>query len=323
VTPEFECIVFLALASCSHPVLSTLPQDGQAIEASPGGSPVVTQFGYALAVLGDVNGDGASDLAIGAPYDSVKGSNAGCVFVISGREGKLILRLQGRSAQERLGTVVRSGADLDGDGIQDVIADPEPRYEIGSTSGVTLRCFSSRDGRVLPGIPKNTSFLGTDLDGDGVIDTLASRLDVEAYVVSGKNHQILRVFPEQRPGGYMEGFGASVAWLGDVDRDGVPDVAVGCAETIDSGDQYYVTVFSGRDARVIRVLDADNTMTVVGEGGDFNGDGIPDLPVGLPEQDTVVVLDGRVLGAGARWSDVRRADWQVLLTLRRAQYPSN
>ena len=52
-------------------------------------------------------------------------------------------------------------------------------------------------------------------------------------------------------------------------------------------------------------------MTVVGEGGDFDADGIPDVPVGMPELDTVVIVSGRQ--AGARLS---RGRWAVVRTLR-------
>ena len=316
-------LTLLAVCFWLNPAAPGVPQERSVPEAFTRSTPVITGFGHALAVLGDVNGDGTPDLAIGAPYDSAKGPNAGCIFVVSGREGKLLLQCKGRGPEDRLGAVVRSSADLDGDGLHDVIADAEPRYEIGSTSGTSLRCYSSRDGRALPGIPRDAKFTGTDLDGDGVIDGLASRLDAEAYVISGKNHQVLRVFPEQRPGGYMEGFGASVAWAGDVDRDGVADVAVGCFESIDSGDDYYVALFSGRDAKLIRVFDTDRMMAVVGEGRDFDGDEVPDLPIGFPEEDTVVVRDGRGLDGRTRWCDVRRGDWPVLLTLRRSQYPTH
>jgi hypothetical protein len=280
-----------------------------------------TSFGQAIAVLGDVDGDRVPDLAIGAPRDSARGPTYGCIFVVSGRDGRLLLRCFGRAGDDRLGSVVRSGADLDGDGLHDVIASPEPRYEVGATSGENFRGFSSRNGAAISAIPTGVAWKGVDLDHDGVDERLASQVDVEAYVVSSRNEQPIRVFPAQRPGGYAEGFGASVAWAGDVDRDGMIDVAVGCFEWIDSGDDYYVTIFSGRDAHVIRLLDAGNRMAVVGEAGDFDLDGIPDLPVGLPELDSVVVLDGSRLGPRGEAVHVRSGEWPVLRSFRRDHYP--
>lgn len=310
-----RALPLLAIAS----VVQSTPERAAPVALQPSGS----GFGDALALLRDVDGDGVPELAIGAPDDSSTAPRAGCVVVVSGLVGGdrfQLFRLDGPKAGYRLGTSVRSGADFDGDGLHDLIVGAEHRSSDGILCGISLRYYSSRDGRVLPGIPRGTRFPHVDFDSDGVADYLAANLDESAGIYSGRTHKALRVFPEQRPFGYLEGFGASVTWAGDVDGDGVLDVAVGCSESEDTGDEYYVALFSGKDAAVLRVLDSDNKYTVVGEGADFDRDGIPDLPVGLPEQETVVVLMGCDLRGPTPSKVVKRGDWPVLRTLRRVQF---
>ncbi|MCC6676652.1 MAG: FG-GAP repeat protein [Phycisphaerales bacterium] len=141
-------------------------------EAGPG-----ADFGASLARLGDVNGDGGPDLAIGAP-GALEG--AGSVFICSGVTGSLIRRIDG-SGGERLGTAIAGPGDLNGDGAADVL--------IGS--------------------PLATG----EEPGAGA-----------ARLYSGASGLALLSWPGQRTG---ERFGAAVAGVGDLDRDGVPDVAIG------------------------------------------------------------------------------------------------
>ena len=49
------------------------------------GPPTASSSGWALTGLGDVNGDGAGDFAIGAPAASKGGTNTGSVYVIYGK----------------------------------------------------------------------------------------------------------------------------------------------------------------------------------------------------------------------------------------------
>src|SRR5256886_17260632 len=69
-----------------------------------------TLFGRAIAVIGDVNGDGVPDLAVGTPFDDGefpgqpgKGTpqNVGKVFVINGATHAVITELKDRQFQDR------------------------------------------------------------------------------------------------------------------------------------------------------------------------------------------------------------------------------
>lgn len=83
-------------------------------------------LGYSAAVLGDLDGDGCDDLAIGAPRENFDVVNQGSIRIMWGWDGSgcpsspevttLVLTLPDAEA----GTALDSGGDVDGDGIWDL-----------------------------------------------------------------------------------------------------------------------------------------------------------------------------------------------------------
>ena len=105
-------------------------------------------FGYSLACAGDVDGDGFSDLVIGAYGNDDFGPEAGTAYVFSGQSGALLHELSGGEAYENSGISVAGAGDVDGDGLDDLFiganhaasgATPIP----GSDAGKTYLFFGS------------------------------------------------------------------------------------------------------------------------------------------------------------------------------------
>ncbi len=154
------------------------------------------QFSWIARGIGDVDGDGASDLVTSAPTWGANGqpSGPGKVYVYSGRSGQLLWSQAGKD-QEGLGTGLEAAGDVNGDGAGDVIA--------GAPGGDHAYVFSGRDGRLLftlaPDAPNErfgTSAAGAgDQNGDGVPDLVVGapgaggkgQATGKVYVFSGKD----------------------------------------------------------------------------------------------------------------------------------------
>ncbi len=227
--------------------------------ADPGG-----RFGHALA-RGDFDGDGAVDLAVGAP-DAAGGR--GTVMVLSGFAGRPLdlapartVTLVGDAAGDRLGTSL-AAADVDGDGRDELlvgaigvdgggpdsgavyVVDVEAAGDgsVGDAAALRLDGLAAGDelGRSLDG--------GMDVDGDGFEDLVAGARLAEpddarysgglSYVVfgaaGGPAGDLAALDGDSgfriEGGGRFDQSGRSVALLGDIDGDGFADVAVGAPD---------------------------------------------------------------------------------------------
>jgi hypothetical protein len=171
------------------------------------------QFGWIARNLGDVDGDGITDIVTSAP---THGDHAGRVYVYSVGSGRLLWSADGRPGDE-LGSGVEGIGDANGDGIPDVAASGP------SGSGVAY-IYSGRDGRILQSFKSTRSdeLFGNhisavgDVDGDGHADLIvgAPGKDGEssnaghAYIYSGKDGKLLFTLAGERRG---DAFGSTVA----------------------------------------------------------------------------------------------------------------
>jgi hypothetical protein len=171
------------------------------------------QFGWIARNLGDVDGDGITDIVTSAP---THGDHAGRVYVYSVGSGRLLWSADGRPGDE-LGSGVEGIGDANGDGIPDVAASGP------SGSGVAY-IYSGRDGRTLQSFNSTRSdeLFGNhisaagDVDGDGHADLIigAPGKDGEssnpghAYIYSGKDGKLLFTLSGERLG---DAFGSTVA----------------------------------------------------------------------------------------------------------------
>jgi hypothetical protein len=260
-------------------------------------------LGFSVAGTGDVDGDGIADVAAGAPQTSVPGLNgAGRARVFSGAGGAVLHTFTGGSASAFLGFSVAGMGDWNGDGGVEV-AVGAPLANAGSGPVGQVQVFSGLTGALLyafngtaiaDGLGFRVAGAG-DVNGDGVADGIGGAPGADpsgmpeagqAFVWSGATGALLTALDGSASADF---FGWSVAGVGDLDRDGLADVAVG-APFVDVGgfagliDAGQVRVFSGGN-EILR-LDGeapfDEFGSALAAAGDPNGDGFPDLLVGAP-----------------------------------------
>jgi hypothetical protein len=267
-------------------------------------------LGSAVASAGDVDHDGHADLLLGAGRaDTAVGVDAGAVDVVSGATYATIRTLRGEDAGGRFGSATDLAGDLDGDGQPDFVIGAR---DSGPHQNGRAYAFSSATGRKLWTVtaPKLGNELGSffvaglgDIDGDGTPDAyVADYADATnggnagaANVVSGADGSLIYTWLGPKP---KEGMGPGRE-AGDIDGDGVQDLAVG-SYLSSSGAKLAgrVDIFSGATGARI----ASITSTRIGENlgfdvvgiGDTNGDGHPDLLVSAATGNAVYVISGNL-----------------------------
>ncbi|MGQ0553201.1 MAG: IPT/TIG domain-containing protein [Planctomycetota bacterium] len=238
-------------------------------------------FGETLAAIGDVNRDGVPDLAVGAPASDENGSSAGSVRVYSGATGATLLTLLGGAASARFGNALAGAGDLNGDGV--------PDFVVGAEGAAVVTVHSGADASVLLTLPgANTAVAGLgDLNVDGVPEIGVGNGTFNTSrvsVYSGATGALLR----QHTAPNQDSLGASLASIGDVNQDTIPDYAAGAPAngcTLIGTPLSYVNVYSGRNGGLLLQFTApicDDFGTSVAAAGDVNLDGWPDILVGAP-----------------------------------------
>lgn len=172
-------------------------------------------YGISVAGTGDVNGDGAPDVAVGiVPKDTATGSaflvfgKADSVSVDVRDEGDWGFRMQGVHPTQAAGYAVSGGGDVNGDGLQDVLVGGPDIFTAGlgsvyvifgkaSTDTVKLCCFANGGGFQVRGPFPHRDQLGAtagtsvddlgDVNGDGLDDFVlaASLADNNGRLRSG------------------------------------------------------------------------------------------------------------------------------------------
>ena len=171
-------------------------------------------FGASISYLGDMNGDGDIELAVGAEYDGDGGFWHGAVWILSLNSSGMVTAYTkisdtqggftgGFNGDVVFGTDVELLGDLDGDGNTDIAVGSRRDYDGGDTRGALWILFLNSDFSV-KSYQKISSLSGnfTETLNDG------------------------------------DYFGGSVANLGDMDGDGVIDLAVGSYRDNDGGVEY-------------------------------------------------------------------------------------
>jgi len=287
-------LVTLAVPVAAHAAAVSVRSQSKISDTSggfAGGLDNLDQFGRGLASIGDLDGNGVVDLAVGAYRDDDGGDvaiiNTGAVWIlfmnadgtvaserkISARSGGFDVTL---APQERFGRSITNLGDLDGDGVVDLAVGAD-----GQGTGRIWILFLNADGSV-------------------------------------KGHQLV----QDGVGGFTgvldagDRFGAASTLLPDMDGDGVPELAVGAEG--DDGDGTHRgavwVLFLGADGTVKAqqkisateggftgvLADGDHFGASVAAVGDLDGDGLDDLAVGAPGD-----------GGGAVWTVLLNANGTV------------
>ncbi len=209
-------------------------------------------------VLGDIDGSGAVDFAIGSPYNGANGADSGRVYLflnagLPGARGIPVsdatVILTGE-AGERLGEQMAGGRDLNGDGLGDMLV-AAPGWNgnrgrilvffgrtdwTGVTAGAAdLVIEGDQADQLLGG---GGVLLPGDINGDGLEDMVLSSpgydLDANArdrgavYLFLGNSfgwstRTLITADALYRGDGNSDALGSVLAGLGDIDGDGIAD----------------------------------------------------------------------------------------------------
>lgn len=229
-------------------------------------------LGYSVSSAGDINGDGKSDLVLGA-YNASSGGRlqSGSAYILFGKaggwpavfdlnvlDGSNGFKIEGLGANDQLGISVGAAGDINGDGKSDLLL---AASGVNAGTGAVYVLFGNATGWP-------TVFDLSTLNG------------LNGFVVNGLNA--------------ADKLGSSVSTAGDINGDGKTDIILGASQTSFGGSVYvlfgkttgFPAVFN------LSALNGLNGFTVnsplayanlgssVSIAGDINKDGIADLVLG-------------------------------------------
>jgi len=270
------------------------------------------EFGTAIAFVGDVDGDGHDDFAIGSPGAN---ASAGSVTVYSGATSAALHTWNGGASNDRYGAALAGAGDIDNDGFDDVLVGA-PRGVIWLSiwfAGGYVELRSGQTGAVLrtivgPLFPRGFGGAvagGRDLDGDQVPDFIVGAPGGagavgEVSVYSGSTGALLRTHVPTDTGNANDGgvtLGFSLAFVGDINGDGTEEYALGAPGVLSIAFSY-VQLFDGASGvglwRTSTGGEDEEFGFSMAALGDVTGDGVGDLVVGAREDGSFGPAFGRV-----------------------------
>ncbi len=276
--------------------------------------------GDRVANAGDVNRDGREDLVIGAYTANAGGrEDAGAAYLVTSsnaRRVKLgsgaagVVEIRGGRTEDQVGQMVAGIGDVNADGRPDQAVGSYDLTARGRTKAGSIWVILSTGGRKVVNVRKpargivridgsaeqaqlDPAASAGDFNGDGIGDLVVGETDA-AYVILGRRDFAAVDLADPGDGvipiepGAQEDFGYEVAGVGDVNADGLADVAVGYTGGA-------VVVFGRRDASLAVDLGAagfggydiggasSDAPDSFGDGvagiGDLNADGRADVAV--------------------------------------------
>jgi hypothetical protein len=289
-------------------------------------------LGWSVATAGDLNGDGYSDIVVGAPnYDGGQ-MDEGRAFVFFGSSDDFLLydlvgvEIEGNQAGAALGTSVGTAGDMNGDGFSDLCVGAPGYDNPQANEGGAFVYYGSAVSEFSYGIPidggirqQDAAFgysvaSAGDVNGDGYGDVIIGSKnhsngeadEGRAVLYLGKAFGI-----NSSPAWTAEGnqasayFGGSVSSAGDINGDGFCDVIVGAfgfdsqTKTDVGRASVYLGSPAGLEASTAWMIEGAQTGEMLGKvvafAGDVNGDGFCDLIIGADEYSNTHPMAGRVV----------------------------
>jgi len=233
-------------------------------------------FGCSVDNAGDTDGDGSTDIVVGA-------WGGDYVRWYSGRTGEILHEVRGTTKAGRFGWSVRRAGDTNQNGMGDVV--------VGIPGGLpeAARVYSGRDAKLLITIERPTkpgqegwnygiAVDGAgDVNGDGFDDLIVGDSGYPERIFDTTSRPMTPLLVRFREGLARKGvvrilsgnggkelrriegdsnddrFGVSVSAAGDVDQDGAADFVVGTGREA----TYLARIYSGRSGKVVHELKAD------------------------------------------------------------------
>jgi hypothetical protein len=290
-------------------------------------------FGGSTATAGDVNGDGYSDVIVGAQHFDNDQMGEGTSFVYLGSSSGLgaaaAWTAEGNQELAWFGADVSTAGDVNGDGYSDVIVGAIGASNGQNTEGRAFIYFGGETGlslapdwvgesdQVGARFGEAAAFAG-DVNGDGYSDVIVGAYNYDshghtdegrAFVYHGAADGLaVRAFPKIEIDQANAGFGQSVATAGDVNGDGFSDVIVGASSydhgQFDEGGAFvYMGSAAGLSTSIAWSTEGNQTAANLGfsavSAGDVDGDGYSDVIVGASRYDATRGIALVFLGSSA------------------------
>ena len=277
-------------------VASLAATDGFSIQSSTSSD----TLGYSVAGIGDINGDGIKDIAVGVRLldtsSAMTDQNKGGVYVIFGKDTTQSgvsfsnisisssfsltdgFRIVGANANDYLGSSIAGLGDVNGDGVADFIIGA-PSVDVGDDADVGAAYV---------------------IFGAGASNSIASSYTADINYINPTNDRYFHISGTVASGS----LGYAVSSIGDVNNDGIDDFAIGVR-----GDNKLYVVFGGASnsffdinaSQLTRGFTITSTAGNLGYSvsglGDVNGDGVDDFIVSAPFTDTDGSGQGNSQGA--------------------------
>ena len=226
-------------------------------------------FGSSIANIGDLNGDGVSDIAVGAVHDDAGSDNSGAIHIMLMNNNGTVFDTMEINSNVTSGLVLSNGdsfgesianiGDLNGDGVSDIAVGAVGDDTRGNNRGAIHIMFMNSNGTVSDTI---------EIDDDTTNGPVLSNGD---------------------------SFGSSITNIGDLNGDGVSDIAVGTIgdDTGNTNSGAIHIMFMNSDGTVSDTIEIDDDTTngpvlsnsasfgsSITNIGDLNGDDVSDIAVG-------------------------------------------